>query len=625
MNPHFVPTVDGFWFAVGHYAALVLLGLISFAIGRTLTTRVSFNNPLETISFSVALGLGAISFLIFLLGLFHLLYPPVLLVSLLICLIPASRLPGQLLRSVKGKWPTKSSRILQWALLIAVILVVSAPFFILPLYPPTVWDTIQYHLAAPKIYMQQHALTFTPYLRYPVFPQTNQMLFTGALLLYDDVLAHLIQFLMMLTLAAAMIGFGKRHLTSRAGWWAAAALLATHLVIWLGSTAMVDAGLMLFVFLSAYALWNWYQEKEFFWLVLSGIFSGLAFGSKFTGAVFPVIYCASLLATSSRRHRFLAPLVLGGVALLVASPWLLRGIFYSGNPIFPFFEEFFVSIFGQRQVDPAGFSDQVEGSIWIGSPRTLVSLLKLPWNLIFEQHLFIPEAPFSKICFVLLPLTSVIAYFNPKIRWLLLLAIAYTVFWFFGYQILRYLTPALPFYCLATAGAVDWLISRIADRSGWSARLDSGVLTGLVCVAVLYSSWYYVARRVRWEGPIPVSVADRDRYLTARLPSYAAYQFLNSHAGDDYRLYALDMNRMAYFADGLFMGDLYGDARYSRITSRLNSSEALYHELSRLGASHFLINYDVEKSRLPQDEFFSRHFKQIFSGNNTEVYEISDK
>lgn len=622
MNPHFVPTVDGFWFAIGHYAALVLLGLISFAIGRTLTARVSFDNLLETISFSVALGLGAISFLIFLLGLFHVLYPWVLLVSLLICLIPAYRLPGQLLRSAREHWPPKSSRTFYWALSIAAILVVSAPFFILPLYPPTAWDVIQYHLAAPKIYIQQHALAFTPYLRYPVFPQTNQMLFTGAMLLYDDALAHLIQFLMMLMLAVAMIGFGMRYLTSRAGWWAVAALLASHLVIWLGSTAMVDTGLMLFVFLSAYALWNWYQEKRFFWLVLSGILSGLAFGSKFTGAVFPVIYCATLLVASSRRDRLRAPLVLGGVALLVAAPWMLRGIYYSGNPLFPFFEDFFVSIFGQRQVDPAGFSDQVAGSIWIGTPRTLVSLLKLPWNLLFEQDLFIPEAPLSKICIVLLPVTSVVAYFNSKIRWLLLLALAYTIFWFFGYQILRYLVPALPFYCLATAGAIDWLISRIRVRRKWEVRLDSSLLTGLVCVSVVCPSWYYAARRVWWEGPIPVSVVDRDRYLAGRLSNYPAYQFLNSHVGDDYRLYALDNNRMAYFANGLFMGDAYGDARYSRITTRMNNSEALFQELSRLGASHFLINYDVVKSRLPQDEFFSRHFRQIFSGNNTDVYEI---
>jgi hypothetical protein len=74
-----------------------------------------------------------------------------------------------------------------------------------------------YHLAYAKIYTQTHRLTLTPYLRYPVSPQTNEMLFTLAFLLYDDVSAQLIQFLMMGVLGIGLFCFGAQAFFSTGG------------------------------------------------------------------------------------------------------------------------------------------------------------------------------------------------------------------------------------------------------------------------------------------------------------------------------------------------------------------------------------------------------------------------
>src|SRR6185295_17061849 len=137
-------------------------------------------------------------------------------------------------------------------------------------------------------------------------------------------------------------------------------------------------------------------------------------------------------------------------------------------------------------------------------------------------------------------------------------------------------------------------------------------ITVLVCGLVLIPSWLYAVQRVRAEGPIPTTDVQRTNYLTVRLPIYPIYQFLNSRAGTDYRVFALDHVRMAYFADGTFLGDSYGVARYNRVTARMQTGETLYRELADLGVSYFLVNFDREPFTLPRDDSFQRLFRPIF-------------
>lgn len=616
MTRYLIPLTESLLFTLTHYLALGVLSLLAHLIGRKVTARVAYQTPLEAACFSIAVGLGVISFALFFLGLLHLLHP-----AFCVALIAAGFLWSH---SVWRSWPARLRLLRLRDLLrfwwILPLLAVLLPFLVLPLYPATDWDATQYHLAVAKIYTRQHAVVFTPYLRYPVFPNTAQMLFAGALLLFDEVLAHQIQLLMLSTIVLALIAFGTRHFTIRAGVLGAAAVLGSPLMIFLGSTAYVDASLMLFVFLSCYAFWNWWETRSTSWLVLAGVFSGLAFGVKYSAAFFPLVFCLALL-WRGRKERKVAPVfVLAGAALLTASPWLLRSIYYAGNPLFPFFEEFFTGIFGARQVDTEGFRGMGYASLWVGAGRSLRALLSLPWNFVFHQEVFLPEAPVSTFCFAFFPLTVVFAVLKSRIRWVLLLSIAYTIFWFYGYQFARYLVPAIPLLCLATAASVDLLLTGLARVISWAG---SCVVTALLCGALLYPSWYYDARKVRWEGFVPTTKAERDSYLAARHPSYPVYKFLNDKVGIDYRVFALDDVKMTYFADGTFLGDAYGEARRSRVTAKMQSGEELFRELSEMSVGYLVVNYDVENFKLPQDAFFERHFRKVFSAKNAVLYELS--
>ena len=626
MSRYILPLAASGVFALKHYVALALLALMAYLIGRRLTWRLDYDSAVERICFSVALGLGAISYLVLLLGLLHLLYRSVLLASLIGFALMCHSVWKDWFHRLRTLGKPKVMRKL-W---LAIILVAALPFFALPLYPPTDWDATQYHLAAAKIYSQHHAVVFTPYLRYPVFPQTNQMLFAGALVVYDDILAQQTQLLMLIALAAALVAFGRRYLSLRAGLWAAALLLASPIVIWLGSIAYADAGLMFFVFMSCYAFWNWQQTRRYAWLILSGAFGGLAFGAKYTALFFVLVLWMSTLWTGWKEKKYAPALIFAGVVFLVAGPWLARSIYYSGNPLFPFFEDFFTAVFGHGQIAPEDFREMIGASLGIGSGRSVYAFFALPWRFIFNQQAFIPEAAVSIICAALLPLTVAGAAVNTHVRLLLLLAVGYTLFWFIGYQMARYLVPAFPFFSLATAGSVDWWLMAGGRWSGGGGRyrppeagtVATPAITLLVCMLLLIPSWRYAVQRVWAEGPIPTTDVQRTNYLTVRLPIYPIYQFLNSRAGTDYRVFALDHVRMAYFADGTFLGDSYGVARYNRVTARMQTGETLYRELTDLGVSYFLVNFDREPFNLPRDDSFQRLFRPIFIRSRAVLYDL---
>jgi hypothetical protein len=89
-------------------------------------------------------------------------------------------------------------------------------------------------------------------------------------------------------------------------------------------------------------------------------------------------------------------------------------------------------------------------------------------------------------------------------------------------------------------------------------------------------------------------------------------------------LYALHGERMAYFAEGGFMGDVFGPARDSIIRQRLGDGQALYDRLREYGADHFLISDGAGPVTLPNDEAFRRHFRNVYRDERGQVrlYEL---
>lgn len=608
-------------FAGVHYSMLALWSFVGFLVGRQVTRSFSYQSRCEAISCSTALGFGVQAYLVFGLGLCGWLYPSVvwavLIAELIGCLLVWAVLPIRRPDAEDtGRAQTKTD-VGRLSVLSLAVVVASAPWWLLPLYPPTQWDATSYHLAVAKIYTQSHAVIVTPFLRFAVFPQLNEMLFALALLISDDIAAQLTQWAMMVLVAIMLYVWGRRISSPRVGLWASALWLGSPLVVRLGTSAHIDVGLTLFITVGAYALFQWRSTRRGQWLVLAAVFIGLAASTKYSGALFLLTFGVMVALQGVGRQRWAFLAIFGCIAIGLAAPWYLRNAFHTGNPVFPFLPQ----AFGYSQWSPDDMQGQLHEMRSYGLDRTPISFLSLWWALAFRQSLFHADAAISPVIFLAFPFVMGSPVARQAVGWIWWLSLGYLCCWFAFAQVLRYLLPLVALLSLAAAVAIDDLIRRLPMAHRWmSARF----MTAAGAVCLIAPGWLDAAQLVQRQGPVPIRHAQRQAYLAAHLMTYPAYALLNDLRGTGYRVYALFDESMAYFADGVFMGDYFGPARYRPILDAGHDGEALYRQLTALGADYFLVRDHRDGWRIdpPDDAAFHRHFTRIGSWGRVSLFQL---
>jgi 4-amino-4-deoxy-L-arabinose transferase-like glycosyltransferase len=603
-------------FALAHYAALGALALLGYHLGRTLTRRVPYRSLIEEIAFSTSVGLAAISYVVMALGLAGVLYAPVVACALAGCgiasapawIVSMRRLAGWLHRT---RWLSLRSVAVLVAVLVSILAFV--PLLKWPLYPPTSFDSTMYHLTVSKIYSAAHALVLTPDLRYPVIPQMPHMLFTLALLLYDDIFAQLTQFLALVLLTCAMLAMTRQYLSVRAGWIAVAVLLSCPLVLWLASTAYIDMTVMLFTTLMTGAFWNWSHTRERSWLVMAGVLGGIAVCVKLSAGFFILLFGTAALVARP-RPRLRDALTFTAAALAAAAPWLLRSAYYTHNPVYPLLRSSFERLFGSGMVEATAYEELFGDFAMYGFGRSLKALVMLPWNVATDPTAFGSWIPLSISLGLTLPTIAVGLLWSTTVRFLVVVAASYTLFWFVTAQELRYWMPALPLLCVAIAGSMERFLRFRAGR----------ILAPALAVVMLLPGWMYVRARVAEAGSVPRAAHQRDSYLTRHLPSYQAYLVLRTLGRRDYTAYAFDDENLKYYADGRLLGDYFGPARYDVVLPHLSDSAALQDTLKALGANYFIINHQRRHIPIRMDRSFQRRFKTLWTSATVSLFELTE-
>jgi hypothetical protein len=517
------------------------------------------------------------------------------------------------------------------AFAILLIAAVFLPVFLIPLYPPTGYDATSYHLPLAKQFVTDHCLAPSPNLRFPVFTLNIEMLFTLALLFLDGVTAQLVSLLSLLVTVVAMVGWGKRTQSWRAGLWAGALVLSTPQIINIATTAYIDIGLMMFVTLAVFSFMNWVYSEDEKWLWLSSALLGLACGTKYH-ALFPafVLSLAVLVITIKRRHARLFLMYLL-IIVVIGAPWYIRNYIYSGNPVFPMLSQFF----GYTYWSPADVARQTAELGRYGAGKDLLSLLLGPWNIVYHKEYFSEFEPISAAWLYLLPIALIVGNMKSYTRWLLAVAALYYVFWFYTAQVTRYLDPILPVYAIAAAISLDILLGSIPfGKRFWKGSFVAIIIAIAVITPGVIRSWKILSIR----PPIPVNYEERMEFLETGwgMPyrNIRLYEALNQEHSSDYVIYALDDREMAYYADGVLYGDWFGIGSYGKIMYpengewKFRDSETIYGVLHyELGADYFLINTSpdlaVDSTDIPDDPFFSDRFLPVgVNRRDSQVYAI---
>jgi hypothetical protein len=207
------------------------------------------------------------------------------------------------------------------------------------LAPPVQFDSLMYHFVMPNAYLRDGRVGYLPWIAMSGMPQNSEMLYTWAIALGGDPAAAVLCWSFGLLSALGLWGVLRQALDVRAAWVGVTALLAGFTPAWLLSAGYVEWLVFLLALGTLVFLIAWRGDGTRRNLLMAGLFTGLAVGSKYPTIVLALTGVAVLAwHTWKRPAAFLkAGLTYGLAALAAALPWFLKNILSTGNPVYPFF------------------------------------------------------------------------------------------------------------------------------------------------------------------------------------------------------------------------------------------------------------------------------------------------
>ena len=145
--------LEAILFFIGHYAFLVGVGILSYGIGRRLTQRICFDSAAEQVAFCTTLGLSFLSYLILLIGTLGLLYQWLMLAVIAAIFLLCFPAWIELFKGASSAYRERGWEKWKPMIFVLLTLLIIFPVLLLPLYPPTAFDSTMYHLVYAKIYI----------------------------------------------------------------------------------------------------------------------------------------------------------------------------------------------------------------------------------------------------------------------------------------------------------------------------------------------------------------------------------------------------------------------------------------------------------------------------------------
>ena len=278
---------------------------------------------------------------------------------------------------------------LRFGLILSLVVLVCA-VCVLAWVPPVSRDALTHHLAVPKLYLQNGGMVELPAIGFSYFPMNLDLLYLIPLYFGNDILPKFIHFAFGLLTAGIIFKYLKKRLNTNYGLLGALVFLSIPVILKLSITVYVDLGLVFFTTAALIYLFKWNEAPSVKrYLIISAVFCGLALGTKYNGLValalltlfVPFMYLKSNDATGQSQLKALGWMtVYFVVALIVFSPWMIRNLIWTGNPVFPLYRNVFQT---DQAVASKVLSDDLQAEI---DKRTE------DWNHFAVRHIIYKES-----------------------------------------------------------------------------------------------------------------------------------------------------------------------------------------------------------------------------------------
>ena len=616
---------------------LLIVIVVAYFLGKKSLKwlKIDFGFLLEEIVFSVGLGFGVLAYMTLFLGLLGLLYTSVAYSFVIVIFIFAII---KTLKSRKGAKKSNAPVPLRarfsfeyfpiWIILGTFVIV----NFIMSFTPEIFYDSLVCYLGAPNYYVIKHRILEMPYRTGSYYPFNIPMLYTLALLLKQEGLPKLLHFFSGILCLGALVSFSKRYFDYRVGVIACAIFYSIPILAMNSWVTGNDIALSYFFILSIYALINYFSletssinnGRGFKWFILSAIFSGIAMGSKYTGVftlfgIVGLIFCYEYFEMKKKFPKVTKQILIFVVIVIaIMSPWLIKNIIYTGNPIYPVLYKWFggrnLIVHSDSIIMPKGLQSLKLKEFFI-SPWTLT--MKGQDSLRFIGPMFLLFTPFV---FFIKKKRSIINY-------LILFFVFSYILWGRGTFKYRYLLPAFSILSIVTAYGLVTLYEKIPKYLGKLIPIVFAIFMGTNLYSVLMIMHFSY-------NPFNVltGLETRDHYLSLTrpgypYPSYKAYKYINENLPADAKVMIIGDSKIHYIKRDFISNNVHNLTPVVEWTKVSKNGDELYKKIKEEKITHILINtfeatrtisygylnWNEEEIKI-FDRFWQKYVEEIYAG-----------
>jgi len=501
---------------------------------------------------------------------------------------------------------------LQTLLAVAIILLYFT-VIVIALTPPIARDALIHHLAIPKLWLVNGGFYEIKWAVFSYYPMNIDLLYLIPLYFNNDIIPNFIHMGFGIGTAWLIYHYLNRHFNRVAGLLGVLVFVSTPIVLRMSTAAYVDLGLVFLTTASILAFVQWRNDgyEGYKWLLISSIAMGLALGTKYNALVAWVFLSFAVVFLYSRDKGAQWRAIRYGiifflVSLCVFSPWLIKNLILTGNPLYPLFKGFFNA--GINIVAPDGSAgSMVFGGAYMG----MFKLREILYGESFWEALLIPirfffqgqdysdryfDGVLNPILIVLVPFAFMKRSLHDDKLFFTLFSVFFILTAFFLDQLrIRYILPAIPFLSILTVMGIMNIFAWTSEKTGPSRSAYVCVILLFLLVLgamnVIYLNKYFQSIQ---PANYILKLETRDAYLKRHIRSYAAIRYINSHTPPNARIRLLFLAGRGYYLDRIYEDDAtHGMDVMRGFAANAGEDKSFRKYLDSLGCTHLLMRMDL--------------------------------
>jgi hypothetical protein len=516
--------------------------------------------------------------------------------------------------------------------------------------PPVDRDALTHHLYVPKLYLLHGGIYEIPYITFSYYPMNLDLLYLIPLYFNNDIAPKFIHFAFALATAIMIYRYIAKRINTTHALLGALFFLTIPVIVRLSSTVYVDLGLICFLFASLLYLFDWIESKfKIRPLLFSAICCGLALGVKYNGLLglfllglfVPFVYARFHAGTKHygiRAVGWCAVFVI--TSLLVFSPWMIRNIAWTGNPVYPLYNSVF-----NPETPPEEKEKTPDTVLEERGRMTHIQIRKEIYNESWYEIALIPLRVFfqgkddtpkyfdgrTNPFLLILPIFAFLGFrarsAREKTEMLLMLCFSVLFLLYACAQTsirIRYFSPIIPPLVVLSMFGLYNIQTRLLQPYARLSGSMKNLIVFTIITAMLGLNAVYMAERFQKDQPLSYisGKVTRDEYIQSFRPEYAAFQYANENLDEDAKIFGLYIGNRGYYSDRHIEFPI---ALVQKSAALAESGQDIAEMLHDKGFTHLLVNVSLFNFWVQKYTLHERQMLKQFFDDHTVVEFSQDK